>query len=243
MRKLSLLLAAITCMQLSLSTPVQAAKGPLEGRFGLGYSDVRGNTEESKLNFDFDLSQQRNESLKFKYNGLFLRGKANDELNADKRSLGAVAEFIKTDDFSWYAGLGYLKDEFAGYKRELSLELGCIHYFIKENDRTLSGNLGVEFTKDHYTDDTKDDKTWLRLGFDGKTKLAENVHFKAHIGASAPSKDWDKAYKTDAWVGLTFTINKNIDTDIKYMVDFNKSPVDGKERYDRTFITSISYKI
>ena len=31
--------------------------------------------------------------------------------------------------------------------------------------------------------------------------------------------------------------------ELTYMVDYNKCPVDAKERYDRTFIMSLGYKI
>lgn len=243
MRKLSLALAALLCMQLSAASVSTAAEHPVSGRFSLGYTRSSGNTDESKANFTFDLAQQRNEHLKFGYKGLFLYSKADDVKTEDKKQFDFLSEFIKNDKFSWYANLGYMKDEFAGYDRQLKLGLGIINYFIKEPDRFFSGTVGIDYTRERYTDDTKHNETWLRLGLDGKTKLAENVYFTADVAFLAPKDDWKDHYRTESSVGLTFTINSRLDAEVKYMYDFNKCPVDGKDKVDRTFITAITYKI
>ena len=94
-----------------------------------------------------------------------------------------------------------------------------------------------------YTDDSSHDETWLSFGLDGKRKVAENIRFAGHFGFLAPKEHTDEAYRTDTAVGLIFTINDKIDAEMKYIVDYNKAPVDAKEKYDRTFITSIAYKI
>ena len=100
--------------------------------------------------------------------------------NADKKQLKFSSEFIKNDKFSWYANLGYMEDEFAGYEEQYKLGLGMINYFIKGEETVFSCSLGLDFTKEEYTDNTEDDETWLRLGLDGKRKVADNIRPKSH---------------------------------------------------------------
>ena len=244
MRKYTILLAALLGMQLA-ATPTCYAKSlePVKGRFGLGYTESSGNTDESKMNFTLNLSQKRSEQLRFGYEALAIYGKSDGQKNADKKQLKFTSEFIKNDKFSWYANLGYMEDEFSGYEEQYKLGLGMINYFIKGEETVLSCSLGLDFTKEEYTDNTSDDETWLRLGIDGKRKIADNIRFTGHFGFLAPKDDTEDCYRTETAVGLIFTINDKIDAEMKYLVDYNKAPIDAKEKYDRTFITSISYKI
>ena len=83
----------------------------------------------------------------------------------------------------------------------------------------------------------------MRFGLDGKRKLSENVRFVGHFGFLVPEKHSEDAYRVENSTGLILTITPKLDAEMKYIVDYNKAPVDNKEKYDRTFITSISYKI
>ena len=244
MRKFNFLSILLMGMLLApLSSASAKSLEPAKGRVGLGYTESSGNTDESKMNFTLNLTQKRTEQLKFGYDALAIYGKSDGQKNADKKQLKFSSEFIKNDKFSWYANIGYMEDEFAGYKEQYKLGLGMINYFIKGEETVFSCSLGLDFTKEEYTDNTKDDETWLRVGLDGKRKIADNVRFAGHFGFLAPKDDTDECYRTETAVGLIFTINDKIDAEMKYIIDYNKAPVDAKEKYDRTFITSISYKI
>lgn len=244
MRKFTSLVIAILGLQLFTISPVMAKSlEPVKGRFGFGYTESSGNTDESKMNFHLDLSQKRNEQLKLGYDALAIYGKSDGEKNADKKQFKFSSEFIKKDKFSWYANLSFMEDEFSGYKNQYKLGLGMINYFIKQEEKVLSCSLGLDFTKEKYTDNTKDDQTWMRFGLDGKKKLSENVRFTSHFGFIAPEKHTEDAYRVESYAGLILTITPKLDAEMKYLVDYNKDPVDNKEKYDRTFLTSISYKI
>ena len=242
MRKYTFLFTALLCM-LNISFVFAKAMEPVKGRAGFGYTESSGNTDESKMNFSLKLSQKRNPNLKMRYDALAIAGKDEGEKTADKRTANVMCEFTKEDKFSWYAKAGYLKDEFSGYKDQYTLGLGFINYFEKEEEKVFAGSLGVDFTKENYTDDTDHDETWLRLGLEGKKKIADNIRVEFHSGFKAPSNHTSDAYRTENAVGLVLTVNEKIDTELRYMIDYSKAPVDNKEKYDRTFIMSISYKI
>lgn len=241
MRKFTLVFAALLCML--TSSAFAKAMEPAKGRAGFGYSESSGNTDESKMNFSLNLSQKRNEHLTMRYDALAIYGKDAGEKSADKKTANVVGEFTKNDRLSWYAKAGYLQDEFSGYKDQYTLGLGLINYFTKREETVFSGTLGIDFTKEKYTDNTDHDETWLRLGLDGKRKLAENIRLNCHFGFMAPSEHTNDAYRTEGVTGLVLTVNDRIDAELKYMIDYNKAPVDAKDKYDRTFIMSIGYKI
>lgn len=216
---------------------------PLKGRFSLGFSDSSGNTDESKANFAFVLGQKKTEELKLHYSGLALYGKTDGIKNTDKRQLGFLSEFIKSNKRSLYASLGYMEDEFAGYDRQTKIGIGLIRYIINQEDKDLSFSLGYDFTQERYTDNTDSDKRWVKFGVKGKRKVNENVFFTCSSEASAPNHKWNEAYRTSTTLGLSFTITPQLETEMKYLYDYNRKPVDSKDKRDTIFITSVSYKI
>lgn len=227
----------------SISSVSAKSLEPVKGRFGFGYTESSGNTDESKMNFHLNLSQKRNENLKFGYDALAIYGKSDGEKNADKKQLKFTSEFIKKDKFSWYANVSYMEDEFSGYKDQYKLGLGIINYFVKEEEKVFSCSLGLDFTKERHTDNTKKDDTWMRFGLDGKKKLSENVRFANHFGFLAPNEHTKDAYRVESTTGIIVTITPKLDAEMKYILDYSKAPIDNKEKYDRTFLTSLSYKI
>lgn len=241
MRKYALIFTALLCM---LTSTISAkSMEPVKGRAGFGYTESSGNTNESKMNFSLKLSQKRTPHMTMRYNALAIYGKDEGEKSADKKSVSIMNEFTKSDVLSWYSKAGYLQDEFSGYEDQYTLGLGLINYFIKEDNTVFSGTLGVDFTNENYTDGTDHDETWLRLGLEGKRKVADNIKFDYHFGFKAPSEQTKHAYRTENSVGLVLTVNEKIDAEIKYMLDYSKAPVDSKEKYDRTVIMSLGYKI
>ena len=83
--KLYTKLFLILVLCLFANEAIFAADTSLKGRLSLGYSDTKGNTEESKVNFAYGLSETKHDGLKLNYNGLVLYGKPTTKKNADKK--------------------------------------------------------------------------------------------------------------------------------------------------------------
>lgn len=225
-------------------SPVASPAAPLEGRLALGYTSTSGNTDEQKTNFNFDLTQQRNERLKMGYNGLAIYGRANDETNTDKQTINMVGEFIKNDRDSYYVNAGALQDRFAGYDRRLNLGAGLYRYFIKKDESLLRGSFGVDITDENYTDDTNNTVKWLKMGLNGHKKIGENIKLVSSVDLGTPNEDYRDRYQLDTMIGGVCTINEQMDFEVKYLVNYRKTPlVVGKERQDTNFLTSLVYKM
>ncbi len=239
--KKSTILAVAALFALS---PLTVSSAPVEGRLALGYTSTSGNTDEQKTNFNFDLTQQRNERLKFGYSGLAINGRANGVTNTDKQNANFVSEFIKSDRDSFYLNSGYLRDRFAGYDQRLNLGAGLYRYFIKGENEGLRGSLGVDVTSEDYSDGTDDTVKWLRFGLIGHKKVGNNVRLVSSIDVGTPHEDYEDRYQVDSMIGGVCTVNEQIDIEAKYLTNYRKTPlVDGKERMDSNFLTSIVYKM
>jgi len=225
-------------------SPLASIAAPVEGRLSLGYTSTSGNTDEQKTNFNFDLTQQRNERLKFGYNGLAIYGRANGETNTDKQNANFVSEFIKSDRDSFYLNSGYLKDRFAGYDQRLNLGTGLFRYFIKGDEAGLRGSFGVDVTREEYTDSTSDTVKWLKFGLNGHKKVGHNVRLVSSLDVGTPHEDYEERYQVDSMIGGVCTVNEQMDIEVKYLTNYRKTPlVAGKERMDSNFLTSLVYKM
>lgn len=225
-------------------SPLHLGAAPLTGRVSLGYTSTSGNTDEQKSNFNFNLAQQRNEKLKFGYSGSATHGRANGETNADKQGLNMISEFIRNERDSAYVNSGYLKDRFAGYDQRLNVGVGLFRYFVKDDRASLKGSFGVDLTKEEYTDDTSNTEKWLKFGLNGNRKMNENVRLISNIELGTPKSDFNDRYQLDSMIGGLCAVNSEIDLEIKYVVNYRKTPlVAGKEKQDGNFFTSLVYKM
>lgn len=222
---------------------VFAADTPIKGRLSLGYSDTKGNTEESKVNFAYGLSETKHDALKLNYNGLVLYGKANDQKNADKKQFGVTSEFKKSVNNSYYLSSGYMTDEFAGYDSQVTFGFGYMRYFERCEEQEFKVSLGLDFTNEKYTTGKSHDEKWLKAGLSAKKRLAENIRGFSVIDYSIPSEESKDNYKVDASIGTLFNVNSKFDMEMKYTISYRQTPVDGYKRQDNGFYTSLVYKI
>lgn len=221
-----------------------ASSAPLTGRLSLGYNSTSGNTDEQKTNFNFDLAQQRSDKLKFGYTGQAIHGRANGETNADRRNVQFTSEFIRNTYDSFYLNTGYLRDTFAGFDRRLNAGAGLYRYFRKSDAMNLRGSLGLDFTKEDYTDGTNNTLKWLKAGLSGNKSISQNIQLSSFIDLSGPSDGLRDGYRVDYMVGGTYVVNQQIDVEVKYLVNYRKNPmVDGKVSEDTNFLSGIVYKM
>jgi putative salt-induced outer membrane protein YdiY len=237
-KKISILLLFFVCF-----AAMAEANGNLRGRFSLGYSDTKGNTEETKTNIACNLSETKNENLKLNYKGLMTYGKAKDETNADKKQLDVTSEFKKSDYDSYYLSAGYMTDKFSGYDQQNTFGFGYLRYFEREPEKEIRLSLGLDFTNERYTTGTTLDEKWLKAGLGLKRKLYENIQGFSLIDYSIPKENSKDSYKVDAIFGTLFNVNSKFDMEMKYTINYRQAPVDGYKKQDNGFYTSIVYKI
>lgn len=242
MKKSKVFAAILLMAGFAWLNPVSAAS--LEGRLTLGYTDTTGNTEEEKINFNFNLSEKRSERLVLGYKGLANYGKNAGSINADKKQLGLTAEFIQDENNSFYLNAGGLKDRFAGYDQRLNLGAGLFKHLIKSDDKNLKAAAGIEVTREDFTDSTSRSQRWLKLGLKGDKLLGKNITGISSIDFGAPQKEYQQRLEVDYMLGALFSVNTKIDLEAKYSASYRRSAlVAGKEKTDATYFTSLVYKM
>jgi len=232
-----LFLAGFACLN-----AVYAA--PLEGRLTLGYTDTTGNTEEEKVNFNFNLSEKRSERLILGYRGLANYGKSAGLINSDKKQLGVTAEFVQDENNSFYLNAGGLKDRFAGYDKRLNLGAGFFKHLTRSADKNLKAAAGIDITREDFTDSTSRDQRWLKLGLKGDKQLGKNITGISSIDFGAPQKKYKQRLEVDYMLGALFSVNNKIDLETKYSASYRRSAlVAGKQKTDAIYYTSLVYKM
>lgn len=236
-------IAALLMLSL-INTPMPINAQPMQGRLSLGYTDTTGNTDEQKINFNFNLVDKKKENFNLLYDGLVNYGKSSGEVNSDKKQVGVVGEFVQDDKNSWYVQTGLLKDRFAGYETRLNFGAGFYKTIIAAEKVNLKAAAGLDITREDFTDSTSETRHWLKLGLKGDKMLAENIKLISSIDYGAPKDDFSDRYEIDFAIGTLFTVNSKFDFETRYLTNYRKTPlVQGKEKTDATFSSSLVYKM
>lgn len=241
--KKSHLTAAIFAALLLLN-PISAHAKALEGRLSLGYSDTSGNTDEEKINFDFNLKDKRTDKFNLLYDGLVNYGKASGLVNSDKKRAHVLGEFVQDEKNSFYVESGVLKDRFAGFETRLNFGAGFFKVLVAEEDTNLKAAAGLQITKEDYTDTTSKTQQWVKLGLKGDKVVGENIKLLSSIDLGAPKDNFQDRYEVDFMIGTLFAVNSQFDFETKFITNYRNTPlVSGKEKRDSTFITNLVYKM
>ena len=234
---------AVLAASMLLSTTILPAE-PMKGRLSLGYTDTSGNTDEQKMNFDFNLKEKKNEKLNLFYDGFVYYGKSSGQVNSDKKMVGVMGEFVKDGIDSMYVDTGLLKDRFAGFETRMNLGVGFFKTVCSSNQRNLKASAGIDVTREDYTDSTSNTRKWLRFTLKGDRLLDKNIRLLGSFDLGAPNSAWDERYEIDFSIGSLFTVNSKFDFETKYVSNYRKTPlVLGKEKTDSTFMSSLVYKM
>lgn len=214
------------------------------GRVSLGYFETSGNSKDQNVNFQFNLSEKKNEKLDMGYDGAVLYGRSAGTTNSDKKSFGITSEFIQDSRNSFYLRSGYLTDEFAGYDQRLNMGFGYLKKLINDEKKSLQSRVGVEMTRDEYTDASKLSMEWLKLGFMGYNQINDNTKIHSKFDFDSPRKDYRTKYQIDMLVGVLVTVSDRMDMEVSHTTNYRKTPVVvGKQKTDSMVVTSLVYKI
>lgn len=224
-------------------TPVNASRPT--GSFSLGYYASSGNTDETKNNLAFNLKDKRSDKLELDYSGSRNYAKTNGSLSADQTGLTLTSSFIKpSEKKSFYLNADWLKDVFVGYDNKIGMGLGFYEHVIKTEKKTAGYSFGYSLTKEDFTDGTDKTNGWLKTALDYKQKLENNVSANTSVNFSFPNKDSKERYQIDALFGIISPITDKIDLESKYTINYRRTAlVEGKCKTDKSFVTSLVYKL
>jgi len=223
-----------------LSEPDKVNKGPFFGKVKLGFARMSGNVDLESLNYGFLLTHKKGmNKLVFKLKGNEIE--ANNETKKKDIETSLLDIYRLNKISAVYGKVSYLENEFIGYKYLRKLGAGYLHTWLEDNQKKFNTRIGYQarFFKE-ISGDT-DFQDFMLVGFRGAYPVMENVLMKTEVNYEV-NFDNNEDYESDAELGFTFKVNKQVDLELNYKVKYDNLPVTGIEHTDRTLTTSLVYK-
>ena len=220
-------------------------KNPWQGSLGFGLTMNRGNSRQSSMVSNLDLSRN-GEKTRFIHQTTITKTSSDDEDDAtSKGSFDSKYELNQSKRFFYFTALDLDYNRQAGIDFRAAPGLGVGIAAVANERCRLSFDFGMNLVKEYLRE--RPDRTNghylgsqdLRLILNGRTRLDQSVTFK-------PRFDKTEEYLLDCSVTLTSNLAANFDLKLKFESSYNsRPPVDDPpiRRHDWMFYTAIAYSI
>jgi putative salt-induced outer membrane protein YdiY len=213
------------------------------GNIGAGFSLTRGNTDTTNFNLSGELTRDPKNKNVMKFNGLYLRAKANNVNTSDQLALGFRDEYSFSKKTFAYGALSYLRDPFKEINYLLNPQ-GGIGYKPILTDRvelSLSGGAGGVWEKNPGVE-VRSSGT-VNAGQSFSLKLSNTARITQRFAALWKTSDFNDAlYHFN--IAMVTSITKRSELKIEFIDDFkNVTPAPTIKKNDTAFIVSFLYKI
>jgi putative salt-induced outer membrane protein len=223
-------------------SPAPAPADPWSGKVGLGYAAITGNAKSSNVTLEvdakFDLERWHHEGTASAF-----RSTATDQetdvtsTTAERYALGyKVKHDFNLNDYLF--GLAsYERDQFGGYRRQLSEVVGYGRRLINTDRQVLNLEVGAGAKQSDLSDGTSQSESVGRLGGDYKLKLGETSEFSQKVSTEIGA---DNTH-SEAVSAVSAKLVKNIALGVSYALKNNSNVPPGTQRTDSYTAITLQY--
>ncbi len=216
--------------------------GMWEGTAGAGLALTSGNSDTLNVNVAFDVTRGPNERNMLKWTGLYLRGTQQEELVADRLSLGFRDQFALTERSFVFGQLDYLRDTFKLIDYLFASTVGA-GYNVVDSDRTkfsVDGGLGIVWEKNPDVEVRTDMALTAAEKFEHA--VTETATIKQAVTGLWKADDLADGLYTFS-LGLAAKVSENLQLSVDVLNTFqNRPPTPETRQNDVALITAITAK-
>ena len=158
----------------------------------------------------------------------------------DKKSLSLLLEQDRTDFYGNYYKVKYNEDSFNKIDNEKEAGLGLYQYIVNRDNVLFKTREGLKRIDTLYVTGKSEVTNYLKLGF-----IIKGVNT---LGVTASSQlDYDKDLKSsnytlDSKTTLSTKITEDFGLELSYKYKYMYAPSIGPASYEKTLLTSLTYK-
>ncbi len=215
-----------------------------QGDVFAGYSKSVGNTQKSSANLSVSASKKFDKS-QFLIKGNLFYSESNKRMDTQKWDiLTKVSHDFGRDD-NWFSFAQVLVDHdyFSDIDYRVTPSAGLGYHLFKGDDFLwdVDGGLGYRITR-HRVNQTADDEALTAvLHTFAKKQIFDNAFISEDV-TIYPSLKSDSGVLLRSESVFTNPLSKNMDLQLKYILDYNSEPAAGKKKSDGQFIAGLKYK-
>ena len=209
----------------------------------VSFVSTSGNTETTTLSGKntFKYRFPNNYMVQWYLSALY--GENSDEKTAERYITDLKLHYMFTDRFFSGLGIGWMKDEFAGFKNKYYLGPYVGYHFLTGPKHFFSSGIMLNYAREDYVNNT--DKDFLegkslslyRYVFNEKTAFSQKIEYLHDF-------DDSKNYKFISLSALTFAITEIISLKTSYEIRYVNHPVPRTlDSTDKTLMMSLVFNM
>lgn len=210
-------------VMLSMVTLGYAQEKKLTDEAELSFVDTGGNTDVTTLSAKNLLKYQFTDKLQGAWKLGALYGESDGETNAESYFTEVRLDYLFTKRFYSYTVGGWMKDEFAGIDSQYYLGPGVGYQFLAGPKHYLVGEVGLNYVKEEYIDNT--DKDYLEgrafakyeYAFTEKNRFSQSLEFLYDF-------DDGENYNVNSETALISALNDYFSLKASYVVKYDNRP-------------------
>ena len=208
----------------------------------LGYNQANGNTDNAQLNLNGAIKYLMTDA-EFASSLDIYYAETKSKMDTQKWTSLTRYYYNFGEEKVWFNSyqLEVMHDFFADVDYRATPSVGLGYWFSKEEDWTamLEGLLGYEITE-YRTEGKKKDEgaVFIAHTFLNK-KVLENA-FASEDLSLIPSLD-NGSFRLKSETAFVNPISASVDLTVKYIVEYNSEPSEGKKKTDTLFVTALKY--
>ncbi len=202
----------------------------------LSYVDTSGNTEVTTLSAKNLLTYKFSDKLNTTWEAGVLYAENDDVKNSERYYTEVRLNYLFTEKFYKSLIAGWEKDTFAGIDAKYYIGPALGYKFLIGPKHFLLAEVGADYVKEEYTDDTDDDFargrvfTKYEYAFTEKNKFSQSVEYLSNVD---DSEDYDVISKTS----LISSLSDSLSLKITYEIKYDNVPVPETLEYKDTTLT------
>jgi len=223
------------------STTFVLADDEWKREISLGYNQSSGNTDNAQLSLVGSISKNTDE-YEFLSSIDIYYSSTNDAMDSQKWVGLARYAFNFGEEELWFNSYQVQVDHdyFADIDYRLLPSVGIGYWLFKEEGFkwSLEGSVGYQITKYRSSTPDQEESTFIARTFIEK-QVFENASLSEDLSIIPSLEGGSTRIKSET--AFTNPINESMDFSVKYIVDHDSQPAEGKKKTDTRVITAVKY--
>jgi putative salt-induced outer membrane protein len=236
----SIIVAVLVALALPVVALADDPPKPNEFSLGLAFLQTNGNSNTSSGGFDF-LYKGTYGAWGLEGVANFLRAEQEGTLTAERYGAGLRGTYAFSERWKAFAGVGWMKDQFAGLDSRLVLDGGAQYALLTGPDHTLDLLAGLSWTQDEEVSGDSTSSFGGVAGADYAWIIAENAKLTDRF-RFYPSFEESNDWRVFNEFAIEAAIVSNLALKVAYQFRYDNEPVPGFVKTDTTVSTSLVLK-
>jgi len=199
----------------------------------LSFVQTGGNTDVTTFSGKNKLSHQFSENWSAVWKAAALYGQTDNVKTADRYETDLRLDYAYSERTYAYASAGWLQDKFAGFDQRYWAGPGAGYRFLTGPRHILSSELGANYAREFYTDDTETDFVEGRAYAKYEYVFNDNVKFTQQLEYLQNFQSIDK-YKLKSTTDLLTRLTDRFSIKASYEIRYDNQPTPEDENLKNT---------